>query len=229
MAGVASRREGERMILAGKVKVNERVVKELGTKVDPEKDRITAGGKTVSPEEKVYLMLNKPAGYLCSLKDRFGRPLVTDLIEGVPERLYPVGRLDLDSEGLLLLSNDGELTLKLTHPACEVEKVYRIRLRSKLEKEQGERLRQGVILGGGKRTAPAGVKICDSGQLSVEITIHEGKKRQVKRMLEAVGNKVLHLERIAIGPLKLGELPRGEWRHLKPSELSALKAAAKKP
>lgn len=228
-AGVASRREGERLILAGKVSVNGELVTTLGIRITPEKDTISVAGRVITPEKKVYLLLNKPAGYLCSLKDRFGRPLVTELIGGIPQRLYPVGRLDLNSEGLLFMTNDGDFSQRLIHPRHQVEKTYQVRLKTGLNNIEKDRLTKGVVLDDGFRTSPARIKVLSPDRRQLEITIREGKKRQVKRMLEAVGNKVNYLRRVAIGPVKLGKLPRGKWRKLEPSEISALKAAAKKP
>lgn len=229
MAGVASRREGERLILEGKVAVNGRVVTKLGIKINLKKDSVTVEGKPVSPERKVYLLLNKPAGYLCSLKDSFGRPLVTSLVKGIPERLFPVGRLDLDSEGLLLLTNDGAFCQKLTHPSHQVKKIYQVRLRYPLTARQEERLKKGVTLDDGTRTSPAGVTVLRGNRQLVEIRLREGRKRQVKKMLLAVGNRVSYLTRTAVGPLRLGNLPRGKWRKLSRPEISSFKASAKNP
>ena len=224
-AGVASRREAEKLIGEGVVKVNGRTVTEMGSKVDEEKDTVTVRGKRISPEKKQYLLLHKPTGYICSLKDGYHRPLATELIEGIPERLYPVGRLDLDSEGLLLLSNDGELCQKLTHPRYRVEKTYQVRLRYPLTSAAADRLEKGVILDDGAHTAPARVRIISRDRRIVEVIIREGKKRQVKRMLLAVSNRVEYLKRVAVGPIALGDLPRGKWRKLKPTEIAALKSA----
>lgn len=222
-AGVASLRKAEEMISRGRVRVNGRVVTAPGTAIDPEKDRVEADGRTVRAEKKVYLLLHKPAGYLCSLKDRFGRSLVTGLIRNIPERVYHVGRLDLDSEGMLLLTNDGEFALKLTHPRHEIEKTYQIRLRDPLSGGAAGKIRRGVILEDGFRTAPARVRILSADRRQAEITIREGKKRQVKRMLEAVGNRVIYLKRTAIGSLRLGDLEKGKWRKLTPEEVALIR------
>ncbi len=219
-SGVASLRKAEEMIAAGRVRVNGQVVAGPGAAVDPARDRVEADGREVKVEEPVYLLLNKPAGYLCALADRFGRPLVTDLLRDIPERVYHVGRLDLDSEGMLLLTNDGDFALKLTHPRHEIEKTYRIRLHAPLSGAEAEKLRRGVSLENGFRTAPARVKILSADRREAEITIREGKKRQVKRMLQAVGNRVTYLKRTAIGPLGLGKLARGEWRRLTAEEVA---------
>ncbi len=223
-AGVASRREAEKLIAKGLVKVNGRTVTEMGCKVEEGKDTVAVRGERISPETKKYILRHKPAGYICSLKDGYRRPLVTELIKGVPERLYPVGRLDLDSEGLLILSNDGDFCQKLTHPRYRVEKTYRVRLRYPLTSTGAGRLEMGVVMENGYRTAPARVRVVARDRKTVEVTIREGKKRQVKRMLLAVNNRVDYLKRVAVGPIKLGDLGRGRWRKLKPAEVAALKA-----
>ncbi len=228
MAGVASRRGGERLIKEGKVSVNGRVVTEMGVLMTPGKDKVAVEGRTVSPEKKRYILLYKPSGYLCALKDRFGRPLVTELLGGVRGRLYHVGRLDLDAEGLLIMTNDGDFAEKLTHPRYGVNKTYRVRLRSGLGKEEVRRLRSGVKLDDGFKTSPARVKIASPDRKVVEITIREGKKRQVKRMLIAVGNRVVHLKRVSIGSIGIGDLGRGKWRELTRREISALKGVGKR-
>lgn len=227
MAGVASRREGEKLIRDGRISVNGRVVVEMGVLVTPGRDRVTVGGRPVVPQRKRYLLLHKPAGYLCSLKDRFKRPLVTELVADIEGRLYHVGRLDLDSEGLLIMTNDGDFAEKLAHPRYGVSKTYRIRLRDGLGKEAARRLRSGVILDDGFKASPARLKILSPDRRSVEIAIREGQKRQVKRMLEAVGNRVTYLKRFAIGPIGIGDLSRGKWRALRPEEISALKGEAR--
>ncbi len=226
-AGVASRREGERLMRGGRVTVNGLPAREPGTVIDPATDLVEVDGRPVRPEKKMYLMLNKPAGYLCSLRDRFGDRLVTELTAGIPERLYPAGRLDLDSEGLLIMTNDGAFAQNLTHPSHRVTKTYRLQLGAPLSARQEERLVKGVRLDDGFRTAPARVRILSPDRRRIEVVIGEGKKRQVKRMLLAVGNRVKSLERTAIGPLTLGSLPRGKWRPLTPAEINSLKAPAK--
>lgn len=221
-AGIASRRKAEEMIAQGRVRVNGRVVSEPGTVIDPAKDRVEVGGREVKVEEKIHILLNKPAGYLCALEDRFRRPLVTDLVQNIPERIYHVGRLDLDSEGMLLLTNDGDFALKLTHPRYGIAKTYQIRLRDSLSGEAAEKLRRGLTLENGFRTSPGQVKILSGDRREVELTIWEGKKRQVKRMLQAVGNRVTYLKRTAIGPLQLGDLEKGKWRKLTMAEVTLL-------
>lgn len=219
-AGTTSRRKAEELIAAGRVRVNGRAVTRPGTTVDPDRDVVEVDGRLVRPEEKVYILLHKPAGFLCSLEDRFRRPLVTGLLPEIIERIYPVGRLDLDSEGLLLLTNDGDFALKLTHPRHGIEKTYEIRLRDPLSPAGEAKLRQGVTLEDGFRAGAAGVRIIAPDRREAEVTIREGKKRQVKRMLEAVGNRVTYLKRTAVGPLRLGDLEKGEWRRLTPEEVA---------
>lgn len=221
-AGVASRRKGEELIASGRVRVDGRTVTEPGTAVDPEIDTVEVDGREVKAEEKAYILLHKPAGYLCALEDRFGRPLVTDLLRDIPQRLYHVGRLDLDSEGLLLLTNDGDFAQRLTHPRHRVEKTYRVRLRAPLSGAAAEKLRRGLELEDGFRTAPARVKLLSADRREAEIVIREGKKRQVKRMLKAVGNRVTYLKRTAIGPLSLGDLEKGKWRRLTAEEVALI-------
>ena len=225
-AGVASRREAEKWISQGRISVNDRIVTEQGTVVDPEEDRVEVDGKLVTPENNTYIILHKPSGYLCSLRDDFGRPLVTDLIRDIPQRIYHVGRLDLDSEGLLIMTNDGAFSQLLTHPSHQVEKTYRVKLRHPLDNQRVERLSRGVELDDGIVTAPARIKVLSHDRCRIEIIIREGKKRQVKRMLRAVGNRVTYLKRVAVGPVQLGDLPRGRWRKLTPREIQALKNSA---
>ena len=227
-AGVASRRKAEELIARGLVRVDGRVVTTPGVTVDPETASVEVNGLPVQSEKKIYILLHKPAGYLCALKDRFGRPLVTDLVRDIPQRTYHVGRLDLDSEGLLFLTNDGDFAQRLTHPRHQVEKTYRLKLRGPLDNREAEMLINGLRLDDGFQTAPARVKILARDRRRIEISIREGKKRQVKRMLKAVGNEVIYLKRVAIGPLKLGRLKKGKWRGLKPGEISILKSAARK-
>jgi pseudouridine synthase len=222
LSGVSSRREGEKLILAGRIAVNGRVVRELGTRVSPGEDRVEVDGRNVFVRKKIYLLVHKPAACLCSLKDRFGRRLVTDLIRDVPERLYPVGRLDYDSEGLLILTNDGELCQKLTHPRHEIGKTYLVDAERTPAPEDLQRLREGVVLDEGTRTSPADVRLQRSDPPLLEITLREGRKRQVKRMLMAVGNRVVRLRRVAIGPLLLGNLAPGKYRRLTEKEVRLL-------
>ena len=224
-AGIASRRRCEEMIAAGMVKVNGRVVTRLGTKVDPEKDVIEVNGKVLPPpEKKVYILIYKPRGYVSTVRDPQGRPKVLDLLRGVRQRVYPVGRLDYDSEGLLLLTNDGELAHRLTHPRFGVEKVYRVRVQGHPSEEDLERLRRGVRLAEGP-TAPARVRVLrrDPDGTWLEVALREGRNRQVRRMLAALGYGVRALVRVREGPLALGGLQPGQWRHLSDQEVRRLK------
>jgi 23S rRNA pseudouridine2605 synthase len=223
-AGVASRREAERLIAAGRVRVNGQVVTILGTKVDPERDRIEVDGRPIRTEAHVYVMLNKPAGYVTTAKDPQGRPTVLDLVASVPQRVFPVGRLDRDTRGLLLLTNDGYLAHRLTHPSFEVVKVYRAKLQGAISRQAVHRLRNGVLLDG-RMTAPAQVRVLSRSIDSswIEIAIHEGRNRQVRRMAQAVGFPVIELVRIQFGPLRLGDLPSGNFRYLQEVEVQALR------
>ena len=223
-AGVASRRASETLIQEGRVAVNGKVVKELGTKVTPGKDKVTVDGKPVQQEEKmVYLLMNKPAGYLTTVKDTHDRPTVMDLLTGVPYRVFPVGRLDFETEGLLLLTNDGEFAYRMTHPKFKMKKTYLATVHGELTKDRLELLRNGVQLEDGK-TAPAEVKIVrqEKHKTVVEITIHEGKNRQVRRMFKAVKNPVLELKRITVAGLTLKGVGEGEYRHLTNEEVQKL-------
>lgn len=223
-AGITSRRASEELILNGQVTVNGVVVTELGTKADPALDTITVNGKQLwVSEERLYILLNKPTGYITALKDGQGRRLVTDLLKDVPERVYPVGRLDYNTEGLLLLTNDGEWANRLMHPRHEVEKEYHVRVRGKVLEQQLKRMADGVELEDGK-TAPAVVKLIKSGEQNdwISVTIHEGRNRQVRRMCEAVSLSVVRLKRIRYGSLALGTLRDGQFRYLTEVEVSEL-------
>lgn len=229
-AGVASRRASEKIIEAGRISVNGQVVTELGTKINPEVDEVCLDGSPVcKAQETVTLMLNKPAGYLTSMKDPRGRPCVSQLVplEEFPA-LYPLGRLDYDTTGLLLFSTDGELGNAVLHPSHHVDKTYRALVKGKPSEASLSRLRRGVKLDDGP-TQPASVALVGSKGKNayVEITIHEGRKRQVKRMCEAIGHPVLQLHRVSFGPLELGNLPEGKYRMLNAQEVAALERASK--
>ncbi|EGK14123.1 pseudouridine synthase [Kroppenstedtia eburnea] len=223
-AGVASRRKSEEWILSGKVRVNGKTVTQLGTRVDPERDRIEVEGRLIRPEQKRYFLFYKPKGVITSLSDPDGRPVVTDWFREVEERVYPVGRLDYDTEGLLLLTNDGELTHGLAHPRHEVDKVYQATVKGIPAKKSLRRLETGVKLTDGW-TAPAKVRMLRSGkeQACLELTIHEGRNRQVRRMCEAVGHPVVHLVRVQLAFLTLSGLQPGEYRELSKEEIRRLK------
>ncbi|MCX7766205.1 MAG: rRNA pseudouridine synthase, partial [Candidatus Sumerlaeia bacterium] len=224
--GVASRRDCEKLILAGRVKVNGKVVQILGTKIQPEIDRVELDGTPVSPDsDNVYVMLNKPPGYVTSAEDEYGRVTVFDLVKDVKSRVFSVGRLDLNSRGLLLLTNDGELAYRLTHPRYKVEKEYIVKINGVPADSELNTLRQGIILMGGYHTQPAQVELISATQelATVRVVIFEGRKRQIKRMFAALGYKVLDLKRTRIGPLRLGKLPEGKWRYLTDNELEKLK------
>jgi len=223
-AGLASRREAERWIAAGRVTVNGAIAA-VGDSADPASDRIEVAGRLLaSGERKYYVLLNKPVGYVTTVSDPEGRPVVTDLVRDVPARLYPVGRLDLTTEGLLLLTNDGELAHRLAHPRHAVEKTYLVRVRGILSDAARARLTEGVMLEDGL-TAPARVdNVRKAGSHTwLEITIHEGRNRQVRRMCEAVGHPVSRLKRIRLGFLELAELPVGKYRLLSAAEVARLK------
>lgn len=225
-AGIASRRQCEHLIEAGRVKVNGQFVRELGTKVDPDHDVIEVDGQRVKPERHTCILFHKPKGCLTTVTDPFGRRTVMDYIQGVNQRVYPVGRLDFDTSGLLLLTNDGNLSYRLTHPGFGVEKEYWVNVEGVPSEETLEQLRKGVVLEDG-RTAPAKVRLLSKGkkQSRLSLIIHEGRKRQIKRMCQAVGHPVCSLHRVRFGPIHLGNLPPGKYRQLSPDELSALKRA----
>lgn len=223
-AGVASRRHAEEIIVAGRVAVNGQVVTELGTKADGTVDKITVDGKPLQrAEKKLYFLLYKPAGYVTTMKDPEGRPIVTSLLKEVRERVYPVGRLDYNTEGLLLVTNDGVWANRLAHPRHEVEKEYHVRVRGEVSQAQLDQLAQGVKLEDGM-TAPARTaRISASEQNSwFSLTIHEGRFRQVRRMCTEVGLTVVRLKRVRYGCVDLGSLKPGEYRPLKTQEIQQL-------
>jgi 23S rRNA pseudouridine2605 synthase len=227
-AGIASRRAAEEIILEGRVRVNGKVVSELGAKADPDRDHIKVDGKLINPKQpKAYIMLNKPAGFVTTMSDPEGRPIVANLLKGVRVRVYPVGRLDYDTEGLLLLTNDGDLAHLVTHPKHELPKTYLVKVKGFLEDRHVEMLEQGVFLKDG-RTAPARVRKLRKEESNswVEITIHEGRKRQVRRMIDHTGHSVIKLKRTRIGNLSLGDLPVGVYRHLTLDEVQGLRQMA---
>ena len=221
--GIGSRRKCEQYILEGKVTVNGKTIKELGTKINPEKDEICYNGKKVNKQEKkVYILLNKPIGYVTTTKDQFNRDTVLDLVK-VKEKVLPVGRLDMYTSGAIILSNDGEFIYKITHPKYEVEKTYNVTLKGQITDEEVEKLKNGVQIED-YITGKAKVKILridkEKSLSRVEIIIHEGKNREVRKMCEAVGRKVLALHRTKIGNIGVKDLPLGKWRYLKTEEIN---------
>ncbi len=223
--GVASRRHAEELITKGFVKVNGNVVTELGTKIDEKKDIVEYKGKVIKPEnKKVYIMLNKPEGYVTTARDQFNRPTVLDLIKDVKERLVPVGRLDYDTSGLLILTNDGDAVYKLTHPKNEINKVYEAKLFGVPDSNTINLFRNGIMIDG-KKTRPAKIELLRvDGRFSwCAITIHEGRNRQVRKMCQAARHPVATLRRVAEGEIYLGELKKGEWRYMTNKEIRYIK------
>ena len=226
-AGIASRRAGEQLMLDGRVTVNGTTVRSLGTKADAAHDDIRVDGRRVRMAERHrYLLLNKPRGYLTTRSDPQRRPTVLDLLHGVREYVYPVGRLDSDSEGLVLLTNDGELANRLTHPRHGVSRVYEARVLGVPDAHDVNLLSRGVVIDG-RRTAPAAVRIRtaerDGTAASLVISLREGRNRQVRRMCESIGHPVTHLRRVAIGPIKDAKLKPGQWRELTAQEIERLR------
>jgi 23S rRNA pseudouridine2605 synthase len=219
-AGIASRRHAEELITSGQVAVNGKVVEALGAKADPETDHIKVNGRLINPllrqREKVYVVLNKPKGYLSSLSDPKGRPLVTKLVPSALGRLHPVGRLDYNTEGLLLLTNDGDFTNYVISARNNIPKVYRVKVKGMPTENAIKRLRSGIRLDDGNRTAPAQVEPLQKTQTNAwfEVTLHEGRNQQIRRMFDAIGHSVVKLSRIRIGPIDDAKLRTGEWRPL---------------
>lgn len=225
LSGVASRRASEKLIAEGHVAVNGQVITEMGVQVDETADRVTVDGAPVAlEEEKHYIAYYKPVGEVTTVTDPEGRATVMDKFRDYPVRLYPVGRLDYDSEGLLLLTNDGDMMQRLLHPSHEVEKVYLAKVSNQVTEEELHRLRAGVSLDG-RMTSPANVRLVRREAFAsvVLVSIHEGRNRQVRRMFEAVGHQVVALKRVGFGPIRLLDLPRGQWRRLNEVEVKRLK------
>ena len=224
--GASSRRNAEKMIAEGRVRINGITVTEMGTQVDEDRDRVELDGVLLRLEtEKHYLAYNKPIGEVTTVSDPEGRATVMYHFHGYPVRLFPVGRLDYDSEGLLLLTNDGELMNRLLHPSHEVSKVYLVKASNRVTEDEISRLRNGVMLDG-KITSPARIRLIryEAFDTVLLVAIHEGRNRQVRRMLEAVGHQVVHLRRVEFGPVSLDDLPTGHWRKLTEVEITRLKA-----
>ena len=238
-AGLASRRHAEEMIEAGEVTVNGEVVRELGTKADPARDHIKVRGRLINPllekQEKTYVLLNKPRGYLSALADdQERRPLVSDLVPPSLGRLHPVGRLDFNTEGLIILTNDGELTNYVTSARNHVEKVYEVKVKGVPPEEQVARLRRGIRLDDGVKTAPAEIVKTDETKTNAwyEVKLRQGRNQQIRRMFDSIGHSVIKLRRVRIGPVTADGILIGQWRHLTPVEVKRLKggrpAAARK-
>ncbi|MSQ61086.1 MAG: rRNA pseudouridine synthase [Dehalococcoidia bacterium] len=236
-AGIASRRDAEVMIVAGRISVNGEPVRELGSRADPERDDIRVDGKPVAlPKKRTTIALNKPVGYVTTMSDERGRPTVLDLLPDSLPRLFPVGRLDLDSEGLLLMTNDGDLAQRLTHPGHGAQREYLVMVEGVPDEAALDRLRYGGVVLNDRRTADAFVRPVDKRQVVREgggswlrIGLREGRNRQIRRMCMAIGHPVLRLRRVRIGPVRLGDLPPGEWRPLTPGELRSLSEISIEP
>jgi len=226
--GISSRRKAEELILQGKVEVNGELVTQLGFKVDTNKDEVYIDGKLIKPvEEKIYIKLNKPTGYVTTVKDQFDRKCVIDLVN-ISERVYPIGRLDYDTSGLILLTNDGELSIRMMHPRYKVYKTYIARVKGRMNATDIGWLRHGIKIDD-YTTAPALADIIetvetDGIKTTVKISIYEGKNRQVRKMLEAVGKMVVSLKRVSFGNIELEELKPGEWKYLNKKEIEYLKS-----
>lgn len=223
--GIASRRAAEKMIECGRVSVNGDIVDFMGFIIDPDKDVVEIDGEEIRPEhKKYYIMLNKPKNYVTTVKDDFGRPTVMELIKDINARMYPVGRLDFDTSGLLIMTNDGEFANMVMHPSHEINKAYIAKVAHPLTNDQLNMLRRGVSIDG-VITAPAKAENILNAKYGAEvkITIHEGKNRQVRKMLAEVGADVMSLKRISVGSLTLGNLPTGKWRHLSEAEINKLR------
>ena len=227
VAGIASRRAGDSLILAGRVCVNGRVADALGTKIDPDVDQVAVDGRLIRPaQERVYCLFNKPTGCLSTVTDPHGRRTVMEYVKNVPQRIFPVGRLDYDTEGILLFTNDGELSHALIHPRFGVDKEYEVLVRGQPTDDALQRLESGIPMYG-RLTAPARVRVQagthDGTWLSM--TVHEGRKRQIRNMCAYVGYPVRQLRRTRFGPITLGNLPSGQWRYLSIQEIQVLRQA----
>lgn len=225
MCGIASRRSAEKVILEGRVAVNGEIITEMGVQVDENSDTVTVDGLIIHPEEeKHYIAYNKPIGEVTTVSDPEGRATVMDKFLDYPVRLFPVGRLDYDSEGLLLLTNDGDMMNRVLHPSHEVIKTYWTKVSNHVSQEEIRALRKGVMVDG-KLTSPASVRLIRENTFDTVllIGIHEGRNRQVRKMAEAIGHKVVSLRRVGFGPVSLGDLPTGMWRPLTKEEISNLK------
>lgn len=225
-SGVTSRRKAEELILEGRVKVNGNIVNKLGTKIDSENDIVEVDGKKIEiVKKKIYVLLNKPEGYVTTLKDSHNDNIVLDLIKGINQRLFPVGRLDKDTSGLLIMTNDGDLAYKLTHPSNGVWKKYIVLVKGHPSKEKIEKMRKGIYIDG-RKTSKAYVKLIKKHDRTsvLEISIHEGRNRQIRKMCKSIGHPVISLKRVAIGKIELNGLKKGKWRYLTDEEVNYLKS-----
>ncbi|MDD3224390.1 MAG: pseudouridine synthase [Clostridium sp.] len=223
--GVASRRSSEKLIKAGKVTVNSNIITELGEKVDPNIDIVCVNGEKIKPEMRnIYILLNKPEGYLCTLKDTRDRKTVLDLTSEINERIFPIGRLDYDTSGLIIMTNDGSIYNKVIHPREKINKIYEACIKGTPTKDEMDKFRTGIDIGD-YITAQADIKIMSSNNKTsnVKITIHEGKKRQIRRMCKSIGHHVITLRRVAIGNIVLSNLEKGQFRYLTEKEISYIK------
>lgn len=229
LCSVSSRRGAEEIIKQGRVKVNGETVSEMGVKISSA-DTVTVDGEIIKKEDKkIYIMLNKPTGFLTTVSDDRGRATVMDLVEDIPERIYPVGRLDYNTEGLIILTNDGELAYSLTHPKYEKEKVYEVLVKGIVYHGVTEKLEKGVYIDG-RKTAPAKVEVLEHRRNSsvLHMCIHEGRNRQIRKMCDAVGHSVIALKRVSVDGIELGNLDTGKWRHLTKTEVERLRYAYNK-
>lgn len=224
LCGVASRRSADKLIEDRKVTVNGKTVETMGPDIDVENDTVCINGVKISPHtDKVYIMLNKPAGIICSCADERGRKTVIDIVGNHGERLFPVGRLDIDTEGLLILTNDGDFAYRCTHPKHEINKKYFAIVRGQLDDITVRKLCSGIAIDG-RRTSQAAIEIIDRAmeRTKLHITIHEGRNRQVKKMFEQVGCRVEYLKRVSVGGLELGSLEKGKWRNMSEDDIRLL-------
>ena len=230
-AGIASRRKAEELIIRGAVTINGRRA-QLGDKADPAKDKLVVAGRTITvrkDNKKYYIMLHKPRGFITTMSDEGGRKCVAELVDEIPARLFPVGRLDRDSEGLLFMTNDGDFANMISHPSTHFAKTYRVTVHPAITEDQLTALTTGVIVDG-RKSMPASIRVitAEKERTVLEIILEEGRNRQIRKMCEAVGLEVARLKRLAIGPVKLGMLQPGKWRELKPDEMRAIRAYHKK-
>lgn len=226
--GIASRRKAEELIAAGAVKVNGQVA-QIGDKVDVQKDKVMVHGRNVARRPKhIYVMLHKPRGFITTMSDEMERKCVAELVSEVPERIYPVGRLDRESEGLLLMTNDGDFANAMTHPSKHVPKTYRVTVRPGVTEDQLTQMAVGIVIDG-QKTAPANVHVIsqEPGRVVLEVVLYEGRNREIRKMCEALGLEVARLKRVAVGPVRLGMLQPGQWRNLTGEEVKRLTTAAK--